>query len=246
MIYPTPHTAIADLNPSGEVNHPVENHNTSLPPWNEIHTVLLDMDGTLLDLHFDNYFWQVVVPHHYAMSRGLDVVTARAVLQPLFDRAAGQLNWYCVDYWTRELNLDISALKNLHADLIQIKPDAQDFLERLRCAGKRTVLVTNAHPKSLAIKLQRTQLHRWLDAVVSAHEVGVPKEDTNFWVRLKTVEPFNPVHTLLIDDNLRALHSALRFGIRYLYAVAQPSSRAPSIPTEAFPAITSFQGWAPY
>lgn len=234
------------LNPNGEENEPTAGLNPPPPPWDEIHTVLLDMDGTLLDLHFDNYFWQQVVPHHYAMSRGLDVVTARAILKPLFDRAAGQLNWYCVDYWTQELNLDISALKNHHADLIQIKPHAQDFLEQLRSAGKRTILVTNAHPKSLAIKMQRTQLHRWLDAVVSAHDVGVPKEDTNFWVKLKTVEPFNPDHTLLIDDNLRALYSATRFGIRYLYAVAQPSSRAPRIPTEEFPAITSFQGWAPY
>lgn len=240
MTYPSPYTTVEDLNPSRAGNNP------PLPPWDEIHTVLLDMDGTLLDLHFDNYFWQQIVPHHYAQSRGLDVVTARAVLQPLFDRAAGQLHWYCVDYWTQVLNLDITALKNHHAELIQIKPYAQDFLEQLRRVGKRTILVTNAHPKSLAIKLQRTQLHRWLDAVVSAHDVGVPKEDTNFWVTLKTVEPFNPVHTLLIDDNLRALHSALRFGIRYLYAVAQPSSRAPSIPTEEFPAITSFQGWVPY
>ncbi|MCP4043692.1 MAG: haloacid dehalogenase, partial [Gammaproteobacteria bacterium] len=30
--------------------------------WNSIHTVLLDMDGTLLDLHFDNQFWLEHVP----------------------------------------------------------------------------------------------------------------------------------------------------------------------------------------
>ena len=25
--------------------------------WRDIDTVLLDMDGTLLDLHYDNHFW---------------------------------------------------------------------------------------------------------------------------------------------------------------------------------------------
>ncbi|HBT55971.1 MAG TPA: haloacid dehalogenase, partial [Pseudomonas sp.] len=30
--------------------------------WNAIDTVLLDMDGTLLDLHFDNHFWLEHMP----------------------------------------------------------------------------------------------------------------------------------------------------------------------------------------
>ena len=30
--------------------------------WTSIDTVLLDMDGTLLDLRFDNWFWQEHVP----------------------------------------------------------------------------------------------------------------------------------------------------------------------------------------
>lgn len=215
------------------------------PPWARIDTVLLDMDGTLLDLHFDNFFWQQVIPRQYALTRGLDVFTAQNILRPLFDRAAGHLNWYCVDYWTRELQLDISQLKNAHADLIQIKPDAQGFLEKLRHAKKQTVLVTNAHQKSLALKLQRTQLHRWLDIIVSAHEVGLAKENPNFWSHLRASHWFDPERTLLIDDNLSALRSAARSGIRYLYAIAQPSSRAPRVDTGEFPAIISFREWAP-
>ena len=215
------------------------------PPWSKIDTVLLDMDGTLLDLHFDNFFWQQVIPHQYALSRGLDIFTAQNILRPIFDRAAGNLNWYCVDYWTRELQLDISELKNAHADLIQIKPDAQGFLEALRQAKKQTVLVTNAHQKSLALKLQRTQLHHWLDVIVSAHEIGLAKENSSFWSHLRAAHWFDPERTLLIDDNLSALRSAARIGIRYLYAVARPSSQAPRVDTGEFPAIISFQGWAP-
>lgn len=233
---------------NGSLEYPLELNSKpepAPPPWPKIDTVLLDMDGTLLDLHFDNFFWQHVVPRQYALTRGLDIFTAQSILRPLFDRAAGNLNWYCVDYWTRELQLDISELKIAHADLIQIKPDAQGFLEQLRRAKKQTVLVTNAHQKSLALKLQRTQLHRWLDIVVSAHEIGLAKEDTSFWSRLRTAHWFDPERTLLIDDNLSALRSAARSGIRYLYAIAQPSSRAPRVDTGEFPAIISFRGWAP-
>lgn len=37
--------------------------------WQEIDTVLLDMDGTLIDLHFDNYFWQRLVPERWGQER---------------------------------------------------------------------------------------------------------------------------------------------------------------------------------
>ena len=39
--------------------------------WEHIDTVLLDMDGTLLDLHFDNYFWTQHLPGVYARENRL-------------------------------------------------------------------------------------------------------------------------------------------------------------------------------
>jgi phosphoglycolate phosphatase-like HAD superfamily hydrolase len=144
--------------------------------WRQIQDVLLDMDGTLLDLHFDNHFWQEVVPLRYAQGRGLDVVTAKAVLNPIFRRSEGSLNWYCLDYWTRELKIDIATLKKEATHLIAIHPHVIEFLDALRAAGKRTALVTNAHPKSLALKLEHTRLGDHLDTIVSAHDIGHPKE----------------------------------------------------------------------
>ena len=41
-----------------------------LLPWSGIDTILLDMDGTLLDLHYDNHFWQVYVPEKFAEKPG--------------------------------------------------------------------------------------------------------------------------------------------------------------------------------
>jgi FMN phosphatase YigB (HAD superfamily) len=153
--------------------------------WNNIQYVLLDMDGTLLDLHFDNHFWQEIIPQRYAADRGLDVVTAKRVLTPIFRRNEGNLNWYCLDFWTRELNIDIALLKQDVAHLIAIHPNVIAFLDALRAAAKRSVLVTNAHPKSLALKLERTRLGVHLDAIVSAHDIGHPKEEPAFWGALQ-------------------------------------------------------------
>lgn len=213
--------------------------------WRQIDSVLLDMDGTLLDLHYDNQFWQELIPRRYALSRGLDVNTAKAVLKPIFKRTEGTLNWYCIDYWSRELGLDIPLLKREVAHLIAVHPHVLDFLRALRAAGKRVLLVTNAHHHSLALKLEYTRLGDYLDAIVSAHDIGYPKEDPLFWRHLAERHPYDPGRSLLIDDNLNVLRSARRYGIAHLLAIGQPDSRRPCGDTGEFAALRDFRTITP-
>jgi len=214
-------------------------------PWQSVSSVFLDMDGTLLDLHFDNHFWREHVPQRYAEKNGLDLESARAELFPRFARAEGTLDWYCVDYWTRELGLDIPMLKQEVDHLIAVHPHVVNFLEQLREAGKRIVLVTNAHGKSLSLKFERTQIGHHFDAVVCAHDIGLPKEHGEFWQRLQKTESFEPDQTLLIDDSLPVLHSANQYGIRYLLAVYHPDSKGPKREVDPFPAIRHFTDLMP-
>lgn len=209
--------------------------------WNRIDTVLLDMDGTLLDLHFDNLFWQEHLPLRYAERHGLDPATAKSELYQRFDALRGTMNWYCVDYWSSELDLDVTLLKLELAHLIALRPEVPDFLVAVRDSGRRAVLVTNAHHKSLALKLERTGIDRWLDAVISAHSLGLPKEETRFWDRLQAVETYDPARTLLIDDNLAVLESARRGGISQLLFVAAPDSRHGPREGGDFPALHAFR-----
>ena len=208
--------------------------------WRVIDTVLLDMDGTLLDLHFDNHFWQDHVPLRYAEKHGLPHARARRLLLDTYRAKAGTLDWYCVDYWTRELRLDIARLKEEVAHLIAVHPDVPRFLEALRRAGKGVVLVTNAHQKSLSLKMARTGLQVHFDLLVTAHEVGLPKEDAAFWPALRAVAPYDPARTLLIDDSLPVLRAARAAGIIHLLAVRRPDSRQPDKDVGEFAALRHF------
>jgi GMP/IMP 5'-nucleotidase len=196
--------------------------------WSAIDTVLLDMDGTLLDLRFDNWFWQEHIPALYAARHALEIDAARSMLDGKFRAVTGTIDWYCIDHWSRELGLDIGAIKRAAGSRVRFLPGAEAFLSRLKRSGKRRVLITNAHPETLAIKCARTGLAQHVDASYSAHPFAMPKEDPAFWARLRLKEPFEPARTLFVDDNLDVLESARRFGIAWLRAVRRPDSgRAP-------------------
>ena len=215
------------------------------PDWSEIDTVLLDMDGTLLDLGYDQQFWEESLPRRVAESRGVSIDEARRQMQPIFESTAGTLDWYCIEHWSRELSLDIAALKRATRHRIDWLPQARDFLARLRSSGRRTALVTDAHPEILAIKDAHLGIRRRFDAVYCSHDFGVPKQDASFWPRLAAREGYDPARTLFADDNRAVLEAARGHGIRWLYAVRRPVHRGPVRAANGFAGVDSVLELAP-
>jgi 5'-nucleotidase len=194
------------------------------PDWAHIDTVLLDLDGTLLDLAFDNHFWLEIVPAAYAAARSTSIEAARTEIAPLFRAREGTLPWYCIEHWTRELDLDIEALKRANTQRIAWLPGAREFLLRLRAARKRVVLLTNSHPQVLRIKDEKTGVLGYFDAAFTSHEFGVPKEAAQFWEAVRAVEPFDAQRSLFADDSPAVLRAAQAAGIRWIYGVRRPDS----------------------
>ena len=199
--------------------------------WPSVDTVLLDMDGTLLDLRFDNWFWREHIPSHYGAANGMSAAAAWEAIEPKFAAIRGTLQWYCIEHWTREFGLDIAAIKRTTLERIGYLPGAEEFLQRLARSGKRRLLVTNAHPVTLAIKDLKVGLSAHFDAVYSTHAFGVPKEDAAFWPRLQAEVGFDPGRTLFVDDSLPVLAAARAFGIRWIRAIRRPDSGQSPQPT---------------
>ncbi len=208
--------------------------------WQRVDTVLLDMDGTLLDLYFDNHFWQQHLPKRYAEQQGLAPDAALAHLEARFAEEHGKLNWYCLDFWQQELGLDIVALKREVSHLIAMRPHSAAFLQALRAAGKQIWLVTNAHMDSVNLKLEHTPLAQWLDRIVSSHQLGAAKETQAFWQALQHTHPFDPARCVFVDDTLSVLRAAHDYGIAQLLCITFPDSRAPMREVAEFPAIADF------
>lgn len=195
--------------------------------WADIDTVLLDMDGTLLDLHFDNHFWLDHLPRRYSEIYAIEEDHARDQLVSRFQSERGTLNWYCLDYWSDELQVDIVALKEEIQHLVAFRPHATEFLQNLGKQGHHRWLVTNAHHDSVALKMRNTTLRPLVDEIVISHSYELPKEEPRFWEEMRRDHPFDPDRTLLIDDTETVLDSAKDFGIKHLITLAQPDSKRP-------------------
>jgi 5'-nucleotidase len=208
-----------------------------LVDWDSIDTVLVDMDGTLLDLNFDNLFWREIVPRRYARLRGMSVTAAQEELAPRFDSKVGTLQWYCLDHWTRDLGMDLKALKHEHREHIRFLPGAERFLASVRARRKRVCIVTNAHRDTFAVKAEHTGIDRLVDGVVCSHDFAAPKESAAFWQALKEHRPFEPARTLLIEDSLTVLAAARAYGLRHTIAIRRPDSQLPVRAVVGFTAI---------
>lgn len=209
--------------------------------WSNIDTVLLDMDGTLLDLSFDNYFWNHYLPEQYAHRHDLEIEATRALLQEKSAKLQGSLNWYCLDHWSEDLNIDIEAMKIEINHLIRYRPHTLEFLAFLREMNKKLILVTNAHPKTLQIKASHSGLHQHLDKMISSHEFSLAKENLGFWPKLAQREDIDLSRCLFIDDSLSVLHRARDEGVKYTVQVLQPDTDLPPVSQSDFTAIVNFQ-----
>jgi 5'-nucleotidase len=208
--------------------------------WQSVDTVLLDLDGTLLDLHYDNYFWLHHLPRRWAELTGRSEEECRQYLHLSYNQMRGTLDWYCLDYWSRHLQTDIMVLKREVADKVALRPDAERFLNFLRANRKRVYLVTNAHRLGLELKLALTGIEAHFDVIVSSHDFQVPKEEQAFWQRFHREFPFALERALFIDDNEQVLDSARQFGVGQLIQILQPDMQRPPAPVAGHPAVLHF------
>jgi putative hydrolase of the HAD superfamily len=210
-------------------------------PIHDIRFILLDMDGTLLDKYFDDYFWEHLVPEKYAEKHNITFGRAKSELFMRYRVHEGTLNWTDLDFWSRELKLDIPALKEQIKHLIEVHPHVEVFLREMKSQKKKVFLLTNAHYKSIELKFKKTRIGKYFDSVLSSFDVGYPKEDLNFWRKAERKLQFEKNSSLFIDDTENILKTAKKYGIKYVIHKAQANSKIKPQKSVEFIHILDFQ-----
>ncbi len=217
-----------------------ENKPAVIINWDEIDTILLDLDGTLLDLNFDLHFWLEYLPLVYAEKHNISHQEAKDIVMPMLNAETGKLTWYCLDYWQDKFDLDIVQLKQNVSHLIQVLPHVEEFLKQAKINNKKVVLATNAHRKTINLKMSIAPLEEYFDSIISSHDYGFAKQEQGFWSQLVEELNLNKERTIFFDDSLDVLQSARQSEIKHIIAISKPSSQKKSKTLPGFVNIVDF------
>ncbi|MEM9620840.1 MAG: GMP/IMP nucleotidase [Pseudomonadota bacterium] len=215
---------------------------TSAPllDWSKIDTVILDMDGTLIDLNYDNHVWNDLVPVAYAEAANLSLTQAKQNLHEHMAEIHGTIQFYNFDYWSNYCGINMVAIHELVTEMIAYRSGVLEFLEWLNDSGRQTIIATNAHRDSVVIKNRFTNIEAVVPKLVSSHDYGYPKEDPRFWASLQHQHPYTPSHALFVDDNEPVLDAAALAGINHLLCVSEPDSDRPLRTNLSYPSFNCF------
>ena len=208
--------------------------------WDTIKTCVIDMDGTILDLHFDHQVWHFELPRRLAKKNKINLYEAKAKISNITESKRGTLEWYDLGYWKSELNIDLDEIEIALSSLIKVRRGAISFLKLLKEKSITMILATNAHPRGLERKLRKTDIGKFFDHVVSSHKFGVAKENLKFWQILKETYPFQNNTTFLLDDNLTVLETARKFGVHHIYGIEKPNSQGDRNSSDLFELLTDY------
>ncbi len=217
----------------------------SCPDWDLIDDILLDMDGTLLDRHFDNFFFEEELPRRYAALHGLAFEMARDHLMGMYRSVEGELDWTNLHYWTGRIGIDVVAMTRELDHMIDFLPGAEEFLKEIGRLGKRVVILTNAHTAGVEIKQSKTGIDRYVDRIVDAFEVGHLKMREAYWPTCQRLVGFDPARALYVDDDEACLAAAEAHGIGHILHSAKSSSQLPPQPSLRFRSITNLADLIP-
>jgi beta-phosphoglucomutase-like phosphatase (HAD superfamily) len=85
-------------------------------------------------------------------------------------------------------------------------------LSRLRAEGYKLALASNSIRHSVELMMEKTNLSKYLDAMVSNEDVKKPKPDPEIYTKACAILDVSPTNCLVVEDNDNGIQSARAAG----------------------------------
>ena len=174
---------------------------------------IFDMDGTLID---SNGIWKDVDTAFLA-KRGLSYTKEyyEGVAHTIFPLAAKFTKEFCRLPESEEAIMAewMDMAGDLYGTSVPVKPGVRAYLDNLRAAGERLIVVTSAVPVHCRTALTHLGLMPYFERIIFAHDLQLEKKDPQLWCLTAEMMGVAPADCTLYDDSVEACRGAKAAGM---------------------------------
>jgi Predicted hydrolase (HAD superfamily) len=178
----------------------------------------------ILDQVFDNFYWSELVPREISKINSIPLDKSKEQVASMGRDLAGTLPWYEIDHWEQKFCIDLIKPAKQNSSRIKFLPSAQESLKKLNALDKKIIFLTNCDARLLKIKSDAVPLMQYCSAFQSSTDLGIIKENKNYWPIVFNKFKIDPASSLFIDDNKQIVAAADRAGIKSSFHVTEPTS----------------------
>ena len=175
---------------------------------------LFDLDGTLLD---SNKMWRSLTTNFLNRHK---ITFTEEIAQELTTmsiyKSAGYLRHKLKVNLTEEeiiRELEKEIIKG-YTNEVKLKDGALEYLSYLKEKGIPMGLATATNDRFVDLIMERFDLEKYFDFIATVDNIGILKNNPNFYIEAVKKFPFKPSEVAIFDDAPYAIEAAVKAGLR--------------------------------
>ena len=192
---------------------------------NSTTAILSDLDGVILDQHYDRKFWQSWLPEHVANQTNQSIEKIQIEIQLKIDGQKGTLNWYDLNYWDDLLDVDCMEIIKEQEEKPSFLEGSLEALQELSTLKNPKHILTNGDPRLQEYKAEARNFLQFFDSIFYSMHAGYPKEKKEFWTLARHNLNLDFEDSIFIDDDFKVVTIAVKAGVKRVIWITPGKNR---------------------